>query len=301
MRSPDAGNVHEHAVRPCICRRRNQAGTYTYTVSYKKKKYNGTFKIKEKQLPQAKKELIIRTLQNTLTAENINKAENGESQLKRVFIKIVDDLGIYYKIGLTTDFTGKLFNEMYGWLGFSQDKLNDVVLTPSYVATLLVKLARVDKDSYVWDFATGSAGLLVAAMNEMLIDAKNSINSPEELAKKQVQIKSEQLLGIELLPSVYMLAILNMILMGDGSSNILNKDSLTDFDGKYGFGKTDENFPANAFILNPPYSASGNGMNFVERALGMMNRGYAAIIIQHSAGSGKAVEYNNLSILRASR
>ena len=89
-----------------------------------------------------------------------------------------------------------------------------------------------------------------------------------------------------------MLAILNMILMGDGSSNILNKDSLTDFDGKYGFGKTDEKFPANAFILNPPYSASGNGMNFVERALGMMNRGYAAIIIQNSAGSGNAIEYN---------
>ena len=248
--------------------------------------------LKEKQLPQAKKDLIIRTLQNTLTSENINKAENGESQLKRVFTKIVDDLGIYYKIGLTTDFTGKLFNEMYGWLGFSQDKLNDVVLTPSYVATLLVKLARVDKDSYVWDFATGSAGLLVAAMNEMLIDAKNNINSPEELLKKQTKIKSEQLLGIELLPSVYMLAILNMILMGDGSSNILNKDSLTDFDGKYGFGKTDEKFPANAFILNPPYSASGNGMNFVEKALGMMNRGYAAIIIQNSAGSGNAIEYN---------
>ena len=248
--------------------------------------------LKEKQLPQAKKDLIIRTLQNTLTSENINKAENGESQLKRVFVKIVDDLGIYYKIGLTTDFTGKLFNEMYGWLGFSQDKLNDVVLTPSYVATLLVKLARVDKDSYVWDFATGSAGLLVAAMNEMLIDAKNSINSPEELAKKQAEIKAEQLLGIELLPSVYMLAILNMILMGDGSSNILNKDSLTDFDGKYGFGKTDENFPANAFVLNPPYSAACNGMNFVEKALGMMNRGYAAIIIQNSAGSGNAIEYN---------
>lgn len=181
---------------------------------------------------------------------------------------------------------------MYGWLGFSQDKLNDVVLTPSYVATLLVKLARVDKDSYVWDFATGSAGLLVAAMNEMLIDAKNSINSPEELAKKQTKIKAEQLLGIELLPSVYMLAILNMILMGDGSSNILNKDSLTDFDGKYGFGKTNESFPANAFILNPPYSAAGNGMNFVEKALNMMNRGYAAIIIQNSAGSGKATEFN---------
>lgn len=149
----------------------------------------------EKKLPKEKKELIVRTLQNTLTTDNINREENGESQLKRVFIKIVDDLGIYYKIGLTTDFTGKLFNEMYGWLGFSQDKLNDVVLTPSYVAKLLVKLARVNKDSYVWDFATGSAGLLVAAMNEMLNDAKEQIKSPDEYQKRRLKLKQHSYLA----------------------------------------------------------------------------------------------------------
>lgn len=159
--------------------------------------------LNEKKLPVEKKELIIRTLQNTLTTDNINKIENGESQLKRVFCKIVDDLGIYYKIGLTTDFTGKLFNEMYNWLGFTQDKLNDVVLTPSYVAKLLVKLARVNKDSYVWDFATGSAGLLVAAMNEMIIDAKEQIKSPDEFKRKEVEIKAKQLLGLEILQNIY--------------------------------------------------------------------------------------------------
>lgn len=253
--------------------------------------------LNEKKLPKEKKALIIRTLQNTLTTDNINKVENGESQLKRVFSKIIDDLGIYYKIGLTTDFTGKLFNEMYSWLGFTQDKVNDVVLTPSYVANLLVKLARVNKDSYVWDFATGSAGLLVAAMNEMLVDAKEKIKSPDEFAIKSAEIKANQLLGLEILSNVYMLAILNMILMGDGSSNILNKDSLKDFNGNYGFENTDKKFPADAFVLNPPYSAAGNGMIFVEKALSMMSKGYAAIIIQNSAGSGKAVSYNK-SILK---
>lgn len=248
--------------------------------------------LNEKNLPQEKRELIVRTLQNTLTTDNINKVENGESQLKRVFTKIVDDLGIYYKIGLTTDFTGMLFNEMYSWLGFSQDKLNDVVLTPAYVATLLARLARVNMDSYVWDFATGSAGLLVASMNEMLNDAKDKIKSPDKFAIKSAEIKANQLLGLEILSEVYMLAILNMILMGDGSSNILNKDSLKEFNGHYGFGKTDEKFPADAFVLNPPYSAPGNGMIFVEKALSMMSKGYAAIIIQNSAGSGKATEYN---------
>lgn len=250
-----------------------------------------------KSIPQSKKDFILRRLANTIAADNINRVENGETQLKRIFCKIVDDLGIYYKIGLTTDFTGKLFNEMYSWLGFSQDKLNDVVLTPPYIARLLVKLARVDMDSYVWDFATGSAGLLVAAMNEMLSDARTKITSPDELARKEMKIKSEQLLGIEVLDSIYMLAVLNMILMGDGSTNIINDDSLKNFDGKYGYGSTDEDFPATAFVLNPPYSADGCGMVFVEKALSMMNRGYAAIIIQSSAGAGRAEEYNR-SILK---
>ena len=245
-----------------------------------------------KEIPQEKKDLILRTLENTLTTESINKPVNNESQLKRVFTKIVDDIGIYYKIGLTTDFTGKLFNEMYGWIPYAPDKLNDVVLTPSYISGLLVKLARVNKDSFVWDFATGSAGLLVAAMNEMLIDAKNTKTSPDLLIQKELKIKAQQLLGLEILAEVYMLAILNMILMGDGSSNILNKDSLLDFDGNYGFGEINNKFPADAFVLNPPYSASGNGMIFVEKALQMMNKGYASIIIQNSAGSGKAKEFN---------
>ncbi len=251
----------------------------------------------EKKLPQNKKDAILNTLGTTLLNENINRPVNGESQLKRVFTKIIDDIGIYYKIGLNTDFTGKLFNEMYSWLGFSQDKLNDVVLTPSYVGTLLARLARVNKDSYVWDFATGSAGLLVAAMNEMLIDAKNRINSPEELLQKELKIKAEQLLGIEVLTNIYMLAVLNMILMGDGSANILNTDSLLQFDGKYGYGRVNDPFPANAFVLNPPYSKEGNGMIFVQKALSMMNQGYAAIIIQGSAGAGQAKDYTT-EILR---
>lgn len=255
-----------------------------------------------KNLPQGKMELIVRTLQNTLTDDANNKEQDGESRLKRVFSKIVDDLGIYYKIGLTTDFTGKLFNEMYSWLDFTEDKLNDVVLTPSYVATLLVRLARVNRDSYVWDFATGSAGLLVAAMNEMLVDAKNNIHSSEEYTQKEAKIKAEQLLGLEKLSHIYMLAILNMILMGDGSSNILKMDSLKEYQGEYGFPPQKEGqvnnkkekvkFPATVFVLNPPYSAPGNGMIFVEKALSMMSKGYAAIIIQNSAGSGKAVEFN---------
>lgn len=46
--------------------------------------------------------------------------------------------------------------------------MDDVVLTPSYVATLLVKLARVDKDSYVWDFATGFRVIITTQANSQV-------------------------------------------------------------------------------------------------------------------------------------
>ena len=245
--------------------------------------------LSERVLPDSKKAFILRSLQNLITSSNINEIENGETQLKRIFSKIVDDLGIYYKIGLTTDFTGKLFNEMYNWFGFTQDALNDVVLTPPYVAKLMVRLARTNKDSYVWDNATGSAGLLVAAMNEMLRDARGTIPSPQELRAKEADIRAKQILGLEILPEIYMLAVLNMILMGDGSSNVLNLDSLKNFDGTYPTKRTP--FPADVFLLNPPYSADGNGMVFVASALAHMRKGYAAVIIQNSAGSGKAIKY----------
>ncbi|WFQ93378.1 SAM-dependent DNA methyltransferase [Mycoplasma feriruminatoris] len=248
--------------------------------------------LKKKKIPVDKADMIVRKMKNTLLKERLNKPKNGETQLKRVFSKIVDCLGEYYQIGLNTDFTGKLFNEMYSWLGYTDDKWNDVVLTPSYVATLLVKLAKVNMNSFVWDFATGSAGLLVAAMNEMINDAKRKLKSPSAIEEKILHIKANQLLGIEILEDIYMLAILNMILMGDGSSNILCKDSLTEFNGNYGFDKSYEKFPADAFVLNPPYSKQGNGMVFVERAFSMMTHGYGSVIIQSSAGNGKATEYN---------
>ncbi|GAA8402740.1 N-6 DNA methylase [Helicobacter pylori] len=244
--------------------------------------------LEHKHLPQEKKQSIISSLEPLLKNENNNKAINGESRLKRCFSEIVDNLGVYYKIGLSTDFTGKLFNEMYRWLPFTEDESNDVVLTPPYVATLLARLSKVNKDSFVWDFATGSAGLLVASMNLMIEDAKKRITSPEELEQKIAHIKAKQLLGIEILPDIHILAVLNMILMGDGSSQILNQNSLSGFDGKV----NNEEFKANAFVLNPPYSASGNGMVFVEQALAKMQSGYASVIIQSSAGSGKAKEYN---------
>lgn len=257
--------------------------------------------LEKRGIPEKKQKQIIANLNLTLLQDDYSKPikNGGGSLIKNAFTAVVEDLGYFYKVGLDIDFTGKLFNVMFRWLAFAGDDQNDVVLTPRYVATMMAKFAKVDKDSYVWDFATGSGGLLVAAMNEMLQDAKDKCDSDDELNQKETNIRQNQILGLEVLPEIYMLAVLNMILMGDGSSNILQGDSLK-FDGQYNFGKQENTkFPADVFLLNPPYSAKGNGMIFVEQAISMMDKGRAVVIIQDSAGTGKATSYNKAILKKA--
>mgnify|MGYP003314171725 CR=1 FL=1 len=249
--------------------------------------------LKEKHLPAEKIEMIQSILSVVFLHSNLEKPINGESRLKMVYAEIKHNIMPFVTGELhNIDFTGRLFNVMNEWVAVPDGDKNDVVLTPRYVTELMARLCKVNKDSYVWDFTAGSAGFLISSMHLMIEDAQKKISSPEERDAKVLQIKMEQLLGIEKLPDVYMLAVLNMILMKDGSANIIQGNSL-EYKGNYEQGlHKDEPFPANVFLLNPPYSAEGKGFIFVERALGMMHRGgRAAVLIMENAGIGNGLPF----------
>ncbi|MCL1885128.1 MAG: N-6 DNA methylase [Defluviitaleaceae bacterium] len=240
----------------------------------------------ERELPVEKKDMLVNNLARVFVHSGLYNPINGESKLKTIYIKVKTEILPIFTSAHHLDFTGKLFNILNTWVDIPDSDKNDVVLTPRYVTTMMAKLAKVDRNSYVWDYAAGSAGFLISAMNIMIEDARNNIKSPDELNKKIAQIKINQLLGIEMRPDIYLLAVLNMILMGDGSSNILHKNSLTDYSGNYEWGyEKDTPFPANVFLLNPPYSAEGKGFIFVKKALERMKSGRAVILIQENAGS----------------
>ena len=248
-----------------------------------------------KDLPNEKIGSIKALFSQILLDQNYYMPINGESPIKTVYIVIKDDIMPIFKSARHLDFTGRLFNVLNSWINIRPgDDKNDVVLTPRYVTELMARLCRVNMDSYVWDYAAGSGGFLISAMKLMIDDAAEKIKSVEELKRKQNHIKLYQILGLEIRPDIYILAVLNMILMGDGSSHILNKDSLKNYEGKYELSISDEkdkDFPANVFLLNPPYSAEGKGFVFAEKALSKMRTGYAAILIQENAGSGQGLPY----------
>ena len=257
--------------------------------------------LKHKKLPKEKIDMILGILDVVFLNSGLEKpTSGGESKLHTIYADVKRDILPYVTGELhNIDFTGRLFNVMNEWVDVPDGGENDVVLTPRYVTELMAKMCEVNMNSYVWDFATGSAGFLISAMHQMIDDAKQKYaKSPIKFEEKVNQIKMEQLLGIEKLPDVYMLAVLNMILMKDGSTNIIQKDSLT-FEGNYEQGENiNHPFPANVFLLNPPYSADGKGFVFVEKALGMMTHGgRAAVLIQENAGSGNGLPFT-ANILR---
>lgn len=233
-------------------------------------------------LPE-KVDMIKGLLESVFRKSVLWKPKNGISLLHTLFEQVKKDIVPCLESNLHLDFTGKILNSLNDWVSIENDAANDVVLTPRYVTQLMAKMARTDMDSFVWDKAMGSAGFLVSAMDIMIKDAKEKITDKSTLEAKIKHIKENQLLGIEILGNIYILAVLNMILMGDGSSNILNGDSHDYF--------LDNTFPANVFLLNPPYSAPGKGLNFVEEALSQMTTGYACILVQDSAGNGQGLPY----------
>lgn len=256
--------------------------------------------LSDKNLPKEKIALVINDLesafihsklwQNTSYKNELNHNVD-ETPLKKTYHKVFFEILPLVKKLQTADIAGRLFNSLTKWLQVPDGEKNDVVLTPRYVVDLMVALCKVNKDSYVWDYATGSGAFLISAMNAMIKDC-DKLTSPKEKDAKIAHIKAFQLLGIEKRTDIYLLGILNMILLDDGSANLLHKDSLKDFNGTYEQGdKKGQDFPADVFLLNPPYSADGKGFIFVERALKKMQKGRAAVIIQENAGSGNGLPY----------
>ncbi len=245
--------------------------------------------LRKKGCAKRKVDMVMGYIKPVFSKRDLWKPVNGESVVKSIYRQVADDILPLLEGTVHLDFTGKILNSLNDWVSIENDRLNDVVLTPRFVTNLMARICRTDRDSFVWDTCMGSSGFLVSAMELMVADAEASITDPDELAAKIANIKHNQLLGIEILGNIYILAVLNMILMGDGSSQVICGDSHKEGPAFIAAHKTD--FPANVFLLNPPYSAPGKGLVFVEEALSRMESGYGAVLIQENAGAGQGAPY----------
>lgn len=178
--------------------------------------------------------------------------------------------------GAGGDISGMILTVMSGWNPIEGDRLGDVVLTPIPMAHLMARIARVGAASNVWDPCMGSAGLLKASADIMAEDAAEGSPSGAHGGVS----------GVEILDSVYMSAVLSMIMSGMDLSRIVYGDSLKKMDSIIGGG-----WKPDVLIMNPPYSAPGRGLVFAEESLARMGGGYGAVLIQENAGGGRGGDH----------
>lgn len=183
------------------------------------------------------------------------------------------------------DIMGEMYSEFLKY-ALGDGKEIGIVLTPPYITKMMTQILEVDENSKVMDLATGSAGFLISSMELMIGYAEQKYGKNTTKANQKIEeIKKTQLLGVELNAEMFTLASTNMILRGDGSSNIRKGSSFDEPPELY------RQFNADRLLLNPPFSFVENGMPFIRFGLENMKiGGKAAIIIQDSAGSGKAVK-----------
>ena len=181
------------------------------------------------------------------------------------------------------DIIGEMYSEFLKY-ALGDGKEIGIVLTPPYITKMMAEILDITDENRVMDLATGSAGFLISSMQLMIASAEKKWGKDTTKAKEKIEeIKRGQLLGVELNAEMYVLAATNMILRGDGSSNIQKGNSFNRPASLY------ENFKADRLLLNPPFSFKENGMPFIEFGLDKMKKGgLGAIIIQDSAGSGQA-------------
>jgi len=133
--------------------------------------------------------------------------------------------------------------------------------TPEQVVDLCVKIIKPQSGEKILDPACGSAGFLSQAMKHLL---KQS-NSENAQATNKI---GDNIFGFEINKMAAKTAKMRMILDGDGSSNIVVADSLSDWDN-LNFdinkacnkeGKTYEDY-FDVILTNPPFGSQGKITN----------------------------------------
>ncbi|MBA6044780.1 MULTISPECIES: N-6 DNA methylase [Pseudomonas] len=196
---------------------------------------------------------------------------------------------IYMSIKYTSsseDYLGRFYGEFMSYSGGDGQTLG-IVLTPKHITDLFCELVDIKADDIVLDPCAGTAGYLIAAMHQMLAKADS------EVVKKS--IRQKQLHGFELQPYMFTIATTNMILRGDGKSNLINHDFLKEDPRKLQLKQ------ASVGMMNPPYS-QGSKKNpglyelaFTEHLLNsVITGGRVIVIIPQSSVTGKTIEEQSL-------
>lgn len=179
------------------------------------------------------------------------------------------------------DYLGRFYGEFMSYSGGDGQSLG-IILTPKHITQLFCDLVDLKPNDHVFDPTCGTGGFLIAAMHNML----NQVTSESE----KRGIRKNQLFGVELQDYMFTVATTNMILRGDGKSNLKNEDFL-----QQPAVKLQTETMATVGMMNPPYSQGSKKdpdqyeINFIKHLLdSVLPDGRVAVIVPQSTMVGKS-------------
>lgn len=113
--------------------------------------------------------------------------------------------------------------------------------TPDHICDFMSKAVGVNKNSRVLDPCCGSGAFLVRAMTDAMDDC--------ETEDERDGVKKNQIFGIEYEEGAFGLSSTNMLIHGDGNSNVIQ-------DSMFRRAKWIEENNINVVLMNPPYNAT---------------------------------------------
>lgn len=248
--------------------------------------------------PDVKKDKILNQfslIKDTQILNTIN-AKLGKTPLRH-YTEFLNEK-IYKSIKYTKsseDYLGRFYGEFMSYSGGDGQSLG-IVLTPKHITDLFCDLVDIKDNDIVLDPTCGTAGFLVASMYHMLEKLEEEkINyygmSDNEYKQRQASIRQKQLHGFELQPYMFTIATTNMILRGDGKSNLINGDFLAENASKLQLKQS------TVGMINPPYSQGSKNnpdlyeINFISHLLDSLAVGGRCIaIVPQSSMTGKTKE-----------
>lgn len=119
--------------------------------------------------------------------------------------------------------------------------------TPDHITEFMCRVTGVDRTKRILDATCGSGSFLVQAMVKELADCRRGKTENEALALMK-KVKEKHIYGIEIEEKAYGLSTTNMLIHGDGNSNIKLGNC---FDCKQFIIEANPDI----ILMNPPYNA----------------------------------------------
>jgi len=130
---------------------------------------------------------------------------------------------------------------------FGQDKEFAEYFTPRHVVDHMIQVIDPEIGETIYDPACGTGGFIVRAFISVLEKVEKRRTSADKKEHLIRRLMEKHLFGVEHSPLVFKLALMNMILHKDGSSQLQNDDSLSNKAQDIHKGKYD------IILANPPF------------------------------------------------